>query len=195
MGNDQVAISRREFEYGLEKVKAELIANLQGIDPLDKASLENFLSLFNQRLIIFQLDFLNYLSRVGGAESLEVEKFSMTSPSADRIPEIASAILAGGAGALLVSLIPVGTTGFWIWKKTVTAAASMGAALGLPAGAVTVGVGILVGAVAGVVTATLLKSKRREVFRKVIVNKFDEEIAPRLRKWANIQINKCLGKR
>lgn len=174
----------RQFDAGLAKVKYELQKNLNDLDPLDQERLNQMLSVFNQRLVVFQHEFLDYLARAQGGATSRVEEFSVTTPSQDKIPELASAILAGGTGALLVALIPVGTSGFWIWATTVTAAASAGAALGVPAGAVTAGAGVIVGAAAGVTMAIFMKSKRRALIRKVIMQKFDKEIAPKLREWA-----------
>ena len=174
----------RQFDAGLAKIKYELQKNLNDIDPLDKERLSQLLSVFNQRLIVFQHEYLEYLARAKGMAESRVEEFSVSTPSTDKIPELASAILAGGASAFLVALIPVGTSGFWFWATTVTAAASAGAALGVPAGVVTAGAGVVVGGIAGIVAATLMKSKRRSLIRKVIMQRFDNEIVPKLRQWA-----------
>ena len=85
---------------------------------------------------------------------------------------------------MLVALIPVTTSGFLIWTTTLTTAAVIGGALGVPAGAVTAGAGIVLGAVAGVGVAVFMKSKRRSLMRMAIIQKFDKEIAPKLREWA-----------
>ena len=181
----------RQFEAGLARLRYELKKNLYDKDPLDKDQLNSLLSVFNDRLIIFQHEFLEFLARVKGAAKSSTTAFDISMPSDDRVPEMAASIIAGGAGALLVALIPVGTSGFWIWASTVTAAASIGAAIGVPAGVVTAGAGIVVGAGAGVATAFLLKRRRRELTRKVILDKFDKEVAPRLRTWVASHIQEA----
>lgn len=181
----------RQFERALAKLRYELSNNLGQIDPLDRDKLSQLLLVFNQRLIVFQHDFLQYLERARGESiSSRVEEFVISTPSCDKIPELASAILAGGAGAFLVHLLPVATSGFLWWTTTVTAAAATGAALGLPAGVVTAGVGVAAGAGAGIVVSLLMKSKRRESVRLAIMNKFDKEVAPKLLEWASNHINR-----
>jgi len=181
---------KRQFEAALSRVKFELEKNLTEIDPLDTEKLENMLQIFNQRLIIFQHEFLEHLARLGSAKNNAVEEFKIETPPWDRIPEMAAAIIAGGAGGIAMALIPIGTTGFWFWASAVTAAAATGAALGVPAGIVTAGAGIIIGAGAGVGTAIFLKSKRRKLLRQKILEMFDRDIAPKLREWVVLKIGK-----
>lgn len=175
----------RQFEAGLAKVKYEYQKNLQEVDPLDRDALERMLTVFNQRLVIFQHEFMEYLSKVRGGVNPQTLTFVVEAPPLNRIPELASSIIAGGGSAVLVAIIPVGTTGWWLWATTVTAAASIGSAVGAPVGVVTAGVGVVAGAVAGVGIAFCMKKYRRKLIRKSLVAKFDDEIAPQLRSWAN----------
>lgn len=179
----------RQFEAGLAKVKYEFNKNLNEADPLDTDSLEKTLSVFNQRLVIFQHEFLEYIARVRGGVASHTEEFKVEPPPKSRIPEIASSIVAGGGSAILVALIPVGTSGWWIWASTVTVAAAIGSAVGAPVGLVTAGVGVLVGAAAGVGAAICLKKYRRKLVREKLVEKFDKEISPKLRNWAHGKIH------
>jgi len=174
----------RQFEGGLAKVKYEYQKNLQEVDPLDRDALEKMLTIFNQRLVIFQHEFMEYISKVRGGVNPQTKEFVVEPPPLNRIPELASSIIAGGGSAILVALIPVGTTGWWLWATTLTAAASIGSAVGAPAGVVTAGIGIVVGAAGGVGVALCLKKYRRKLIRKNLITKFDDDIAPQLRAWA-----------
>jgi hypothetical protein len=179
----------RQFDGGLAKLRFEFLKNLAERDPLVHEQLSQMLELFNQRLIVFQHEFLEFLSRAKGGAKTHVEEFVVSAPPPGRIAEMAAAIIAGGGGALLIALIPVGHAGFWIWATTITAAASIGGAIAVPAGAVTAGVGIAIGAAAGIGLALALKPYRRKLIRNVLIKKFDAEIAPRLRDWAIARIN------
>lgn len=175
----------RQFEGGLAKVKYEYQKNLQEIDPLDRDALEKMLTVFNQRLVIFQHEFMEYLSKVRGGVNPHTQEFVVDAPPLSRIPELATSIIAGGSGAILVALIPVGTTGWWLWATTLTAAASIGSAVGAPSGLVTAGIGIGIGAVGGVGVALFMKKYRRKLIRNKLIGKFDNDIAPQLRAWAH----------
>ena len=189
LSKDLINDLNREFEAGLAKVKYEYQKNLQEVDPLDRDALEKMLTVFNQRLVIFQHNFMDYLSKVRyGGVNPDTEEFVVEAPPIDRIPEIASSIIAGGGGAMIVALIPVGTTGWWIWASTLTTAASIGSAVGAPAGIVTAGVGVVVGAGVGVGVAISMRKYRRKLVRKALITKFDEDIAPKLRILARDKI-------
>ena len=179
----------RQFEAGLAKVKYEFQKNLQEVDPLNREALEKLLTVFNQRLIIFQHEFMEYLSKVRGGVNPHTKQFVVEAPPLSRIPELASSIIAGGGSAILVALIPVGTTGWWLWATTLTAAASIGSAIGAPAGVVTAGIGVVAGAVGGVGVALCMKKYRRKLIRKSLVAKFDKDIAQQLRAWAKGKIS------
>jgi hypothetical protein len=179
----------RQSEGWLAKVKYEYQKNLRAVDPLDRDALENMQTIFNQRLVIFQHEFMEYLARVRGGVNPHVEEFQSKPPPVERIPEIAASIIAGGGGAILVALIPVGTHGFLFWASTVTAAGVIGGAIGVPAGVATAGVGVVVGIAGGIATAMCLRSYRRKLIRQILDKKFDDEIAPRLRTWAKGKIS------
>ena len=180
---DRESELKRQFEAALSRVKYELERNLSEIDLLNTEKLENMLQVFNQRLIIFQHEFIEHITRLGNTTDSSTGEFRVEAPPWDRIPEIAAAILAGGAGGIAVALIPI-TTGFWLWASTVTAAAAAGAAIGVPVGVATAGVGIIVGAGVGVCTALVLKKRRRKFIKKRILIVFDKDVAPKLREWA-----------
>ena len=68
----------RQFEAGLAKVRYELKKNLYEIDPLDKDRLNPLLSVFNDRLIIFQHEFLEFLARVKGTAKSSTTVFNVS---------------------------------------------------------------------------------------------------------------------
>ena len=175
---------KRQFESGLAKVKYEFHKNLMEIDPLNKESLEKMLTVFNQRLVIFQHEFMQYLTQIHEGISPETCEFTLSSPDTNRIPEIATTILAGGGSSILVAVVPVGTSGFWLWTTTITAAAAIGSALGIPTGIATAGIGVVIGAASGVGCAVVLKKYRRKLLRNALLKKFDSDIASTLRAWA-----------
>lgn len=175
----------RQFEAGLAKVKYEYQKNLQEIDPLNRDALEKMLTVFNQRLIIFQHEFMEYLSKVHCGVNPHTQEFVVDPPPLNRIPELASSIIAGGGSAILVALIPIGTTGWWVWATSLTAAASIGSAVGAPAGIVTAGLGLVIGAGGGVGVALCMKKYRRKLIRKTLISKFDTDITPQIRVWAH----------
>ena len=178
----------RQFEAALASVRYEYEKNLQEVDPLDRDALEKRLSLFNQRLIIFQHEFMEYLSKVRGGVNPQTHKFVVEVPPLSRIEELAASIIAGGGAAILVALIPVGTTGFWLWATTITAAASIGSAIGATVGVVTAGIGVLVGTAVGVCVSFGMRKPRRKLIRKKLLSMFDEKITPQLRAWVEGKI-------
>ena len=182
----------RQFEAGLAKIKFEYQKNLQEVDPLDEEALEKMLTVFNQRLVIFQHEFMEYLSQVRDGvnpdtKEFVVKEFVVEEPPIDQISEIAAGILAGGYSAFLVAIIPVATKG-WISITVVSAAAGIGGAIGAPAGVITAGTGVIVGATLGVVLAITRKKYRRKLIRNALIDKYDKDIAPKLRVWARDKI-------
>ncbi len=189
---DEVALQNemiRQFDAGIAKVKYELQKNLNDIDPLDIEKLEQMLSVFNQRLILFQHDYLNYVSQTRGKAGSNVNTFNVNTPPLNKIPELAAALMAGGAGSWVFALITITVPGGWMASATTTTlAASVGTALGVTGTVVTAGVGAIIGLGVGLGTNYILKSKRRSYRRKFISDKFDNEIVPKLRDWAVSQI-------
>ena len=194
LSKDLINDLNRQFESGLAKVKYEYQKNLQEVDPLDEEALEKMLTVFNQRLVIFQHEFMEYLSKVRDGVNPHTEEFVVEAPPLDRIPEIAAGIIAGGYSALLVAIIPVVGMKWWIWSTVVSAAAGIGSVVGAPAGIVTAGTGVIVGAGMGVVVAIAMKKRRRKLIRKALMDKFDTDVAPKLRVWARDKIQNRVTK-
>ena len=138
----------RQFEAGLAKVKYEYQKNLQEMDPLDEEALEKMLTVFNQRLVIFQHEFMEYLSKVrAGSRGVNpyTEEFVIEAPPIERIPAIA----AGAAGGIAAG--PVG---------------------------VVVAIGMRI----------RMRRAQRKLIRKALIDKFDEDTAPKLRAWVHDKI-------
>lgn len=137
----------RQFEAGLAKVKYEYQKNLQEIDPLDEEALNKMLTVFNQRLVIFQHEFMEYLSKVRDGVNPYTEESVIEAPPIERIPAIAAG--AGIAGAIAAG--PVG---------------------------VVVAIGMRI----------RMRRAQRKSIRKALIDKFDEDTAPKLRAWAHDKI-------
>ena len=155
----------RQFEGGLAELKYEYQKRLQETDPIDRDAFAEMLTLFNQRLVIFQHTFLEHLVRAyGKVDDTHTQEFEVEAPPLDRKPEIAAWII-GGLGGL-------GSYGAWkILPKH-------------PAGIIG---GLVVVAGASIFTREWKNNKRKSVRKQLTVH-FDEEIAPSLRAWAHDKI-------
>ena len=179
----------RQFEAGLANLRYELQKNLNEFDPLEKDRLKSMIEVFGQRLIIFQHDFLKYISLIkGGAEST-TEEFIFQIPETDQIPELAAGILAGSTGSLLLIIIPAGTTGHLWWATSIGLGAVIASALGWPVWLVVAVLSIGGGGVVYKGIKNLLAVKRRDKIRGAVVKWFDNDIAPKLREWCKLRIS------
>ncbi len=177
----------RVFESGLAKIKLEFVKNLEERDILDQNTLEGLLNVFNQRLVIFQHEYLEFLSRTLGPTKSNVNDYKFSNPDYSMIPELATGILAGGSTAILVSVIPV-TTGPWYWTSTVTAASALGAKIGVAGGIVTAALGVAVGAGIGYGINQYMKDSRKKEAKEKLIKYFDEDLKNSLRNWARDRI-------
>lgn len=178
----------RQFEAGLAKVRYELQKNLNELDPLQKGRLQSMLDVFSQRLVIFQHDFLEYIARTRGGAGAATHAFTFQAPDPEQIPEIASSLLAGATGSLLLVLIPAGTTGHLWWSASVGLGAVIAGALGWPVWLVVVLLSIGGGAGVFVGVRKALSSKRRSQIRGAVLTWFDTKVTPKLREWAQERI-------
>ena len=166
MSHDQSSILAndltRQFEGGLAELKYEYQKRLQEVDPIDREAFAEVLTLFNQRLVIFQHTFLEHLVRAyGRVDDTHTQEFEVEAPPLDRKPEIAAWIIGG-----------LGSYGAWkILPKH-------------PAGIIG---GLVVVAGASIFTREWKNNKRKSVRKQLTVH-FDEEIAPSLRAWAHDKI-------
>ena len=173
------------FEAALTKLRFELSKNINAIDVLDREELEKCIDLFNDRLVIFQHDFLKFMqsNKFGSAE-----KFEFKLPSKELVKALITGIGTAGLSGLLAGLIPVATTGWWIFSSTVSAATLLGGLLGIPAGPAAMLAGAVIGCVAGFGVAVLTRPQRRKRIREGILKYYDEKVVPKLKTWAKKQI-------
>lgn len=178
----------RQFESGLAKIKYEFVKNLEERDILDQAALESLLNVYNQRLVIFQHDFLECLSRTMGVTAGTVKEFSFSAPDYDSVPEIAGGIIAGGGAAIMAAVIPVATAGHLWWTSSVVLAAKVGTVLGIGTGFATGGIGVLVGVAVAYAIKKYKEKNRKKDIREKLTKYFDNEITNSLREWAKNRI-------
>jgi len=186
-----------EFEGGIAKTGYEFAKNLAVIDTLEKDKLNNMLTLFNKRLIVFQTEFLDCVAKTAGnIEGKHIEpNIGMGRNIA--VLEPATAVIVGGTGAVLTNLITISSTSGWIFTTTTTSsvAAYLASQVGVVAGVaitasmITAGVGVVAGGAVFIGTKYLMKNHRREKIRKKIIKEFDSKTVPTLRKWAQNIIN------
>ena len=174
----------RQFESGLEKLRIEVLKNIDSIDLLDQQQVLSLVERLNQRLVVAQHDFLDFVSRISGGATSSVERPSLHASRTTNMPEAAAGVLGASAGAILVNAVPWTTAGLLWGTTTTTIAGAAAAAIGVPIAVVTLGTGVVVGlAAGGAIYAARLKSRRQKI-RKGILRSFDEEAVPKLREWA-----------
>lgn len=184
---------KRTFKAALAKLRLELQSNLDQIDVLDSDKVESTLELFNQRLVIAQNDFLQYLSQVAGDSGDASEEFKLRAVAANMVPELATSVLAGGGAAVLVNVLTFSGTS-WLFMTTTTSAATLiGGFIGVSAGVATAGIGAAAGVGAGLALRQSMKKKRRKKIKESILDSFDNEVVPRLDVWADNHIAQVMG--
>lgn len=178
----------RQFESGLAKIKYEFVKNLEERDILDQAALDGLLNVYNQRLVIFQHDFLECLTRTIGVTPGKVKEYKFSTPDYDSIPEIAGGIIAGGGVAIMATVIPVATVGHLWWTSSVGLGAVAGTALGIGAGIATAGIALLAAGAAAIGIKKYMENDRKKEIREKLTNYFDNEVTTSLREWAKNRI-------
>ena len=179
---------KRSFKSALDKLRLELQTNLSGTDLLDDDAVKNTLDLFNQRLVIAQNDFLQFLAQAGGSCGGNEDRFTLDSVPRNLVPELASSILAGGGAVVLVNVLTVSGSSWLFFTTTTTAAAAAGALVGLSATVATAGIGAVAGVGAGVAINKSMKKKRIRKRREAILDAYDSEVTPKLQDWASKRI-------
>lgn len=164
----------RQFEGRLAMLKYEYQKNLQEVDPLDRDALVEMLTFFNQRLVIFQHEFLEDLARIrGGVDDPHIQEFEVKAPPLERKSEIiawligGSPVAAGALGALRMS-----------WKKQCKFISKHPAVI--------IGGIVVVAGAYGFIHMT--RKNQRKSSRNQLIAEFDEKIAPSLRAWAHGKI-------
>jgi len=182
------------FQSALAKLRLELLSNIEQIDVLDDAKLQSTLKLFNQRLIIAQNDFIQFLYQASGKTAAPSSAFKLSSVPEKKVPELATTILAGGTAAVLVNLITF-TGSSWLFFTTSTSAATiLGGLAGVSTGVATLGLGAVAGLAAGLALNKAMKKRRSEKIRNRIMHNFDDQVVEQLNKWSRDQINECVGR-
>ena len=98
---------------------------------------------------------------------------------------------AGGAGVGVVSaMLPVATSGFWIFTKTLALSAVVGAAVGIPPAAVTAGFSLIAGIVVFLVMLYILGRNRKESIRARMIQKYDH-LGEAIERWAAKSLQKA----
>ena len=177
----------RQFDAGLEKLRSEILSNIDKVDLLDHDEAGGLVDRFNQRLVVSQHDFLEYISRLSGSSSGSVQPFVVSAADSTIVLEAT----AGGVGAItggvlvnLISLTVPGWSGWLLGTTTTTLATGIGTALGVGASVVTIGAAAVAAVVAGGAIYLVRLRKRRKFVRTSILKSFDEDAAPKLREWA-----------
>ena len=84
LSDDLMKDLTRQFEAMLSEVRYDYQKNLQEINALDKEALEKMLTVFSQRLIIFQHTFMERLSQArGGVGDPHTMEFVIETPHLD----------------------------------------------------------------------------------------------------------------
>lgn len=179
----------RTFNAGKARLRLELVKNLAEIDVLKRAKLENELAVFNERLHLFQHDFLGVVAQSTGTAPDSTNRHDMRATAAfeQHVPTAfgAAAGVVGGS-AVAGFAFTTATTGWWIFSSTVpvTVASSIagvtGASLDVVSGGLTLG-----GGVAGAIAANkAMAGYLRQRIRKRLMADFDNRIVPALDDWS-----------
>jgi len=174
----------RQFDAGLEKLRIEVLTNLDRVNLLDEEEATSLVERLNQRLVVAQHDFLDYVGRLSGGALGGVQRFELSPAGTTTLPEAAAGVFGATAGAALVNLISWTVPG-WLWGTTTTTlAAGIGTALGVGASVVTLGAAAVVGVAAGGAIYVARLRARRNFVRTSLLKSFDEDAVPKLRDWA-----------
>lgn len=182
----------RDFDSGLSKLRYELAKNLAEIDVLKTERVENVLSVFNERIVVFQHDFLQMLAQLRGDAPNNTKKLTIQASGGSHAPA-AVGIAAGVAGGTLASgfTVATATSGWWLWSSPTAVSLStfLAGVTGLSAGVVTGGLAIG-GGLAGMLAVNKgVSSIMRKRIRTKIMSSFDEHVVSELKNWAAELIN------
>lgn len=182
----------RDFDSGISKLRYELAKNLAETDVLKKEKVENVISVFNERLTVFQHDFLQVLAQMRGGAPNRTDKYSLNPSNGSHVPTVVGGIagaVAGGAAAGMA--VTTATTGMLWWSSThavslaTVLAGAAGVSVDLVSGGLTLG-----GGIAGAIALNKgVAGFMRKRIRKTIMQDFDGSVVPRLRDWATQLLN------
>ena len=178
----------REFDSGVSKLRYELAKNLSETDVLKKDKVENVISVFNERLVVFQHDFLQMVAQMHGGAPNRTKRYDLEAHGASHIPTVVGGFagaVAGGAAAGMA--VTTATTGMLWWSSThaVSLATVLAGAAGVSVDVVSGGL-TLGGGIAGAVALNKgVAGFMRKRIRKKIMSEFDTSIVPQLHEWAS----------
>jgi len=178
----------RDFDGGISKLRYELAKNLAETDVLKKEKVENVVSVFNERLSVFQYDFLQMLEQLKGGAPNKTNKYDLEAHSDSHVPKVVGGIAGFAAGSILAGVtVTTITTGHLWWQSTQAVslaswlAGAAGASVDVVSGGLTLG-----GGIAGAVALNKgVSGMMRKRIRKKIMSEFDTAIVPKLREWAS----------
>jgi hypothetical protein len=177
----------RDFDSGISKLRYELAKNLAETDVLKKEKVENVVSVFNQRLTVFQHDFLQMLAQLRGGAPNRTDEYNLDARSGSHIPTVVGCIAGAVAGSAAAGMaVTTASTGMLWWTSThaVSLATVLAGAAGVSVDVVSGGL-TLGGGIAGAIALNKgVAGIMRKRIRKKIMQDFDNSVVPRLRDWA-----------
>jgi hypothetical protein len=184
-----------QFRAGLDKLRYELEKSLMKLDTSEVEKLREFIGVFNQRLGIFQNDFVDFLFKTVGGLSDELDKFRIEEVKFNISRERYAPILIGvGAGGLVLFLrsflnmkiLP--TPWYYPGKASIARWLEITNIVNNP-------FIIVLAILAGLAGFMLMRKgilRRRKIYiKKRILEQFDS-IRPKLEKWAELRISDLL---
>lgn len=182
----------RDFDAGLSKLRYELAKNLAEIDVLKTERVENVLSVFNERIVVFQHDFLQMLAQLRGDAPNKTRKLGIQASGASHAPA-ALGFVAGVVGGTSASgfTVATATSGWWLWSSTTAVSLStlLAGVTGISAGVVTGGLAIGGGIAGAFAVNKGVSSFMRKRIRKKIMSSFEDHLVPELTEWAKALID------
>jgi hypothetical protein len=175
----------RNFNSGLSKLRSEILSNLGSLDLLNQEAVDSFIATLNQRIVVAQHDFVDFVHRAigpgssGGTKALEVNAVS-----SHVFPEVAGALGGGAAAAILVKVIRVPVTKWWLIKQQLPIAEKIAQKAKTGRGMVVAAAALVAAAAAGGAVYLYRLPHRRKQVREAILASFDNDVIPHLRIWA-----------
>lgn len=175
----------RNFNSGLSKLRSEVLSNLGSLDLLDQEAVDSFIAKLNQRIVVAQHDFVDFVHRaIGPGSSGGTKAVEVTAASSHIFPEMAGALGAGATAATLVKVIRVPVTKWWLLKQQLPIAEKIARKAKTGRGMVVTAAAVVAAAAAGGAIYLYRLPHRRKQVREAILASFDNDAIPQLRDWA-----------
>jgi hypothetical protein len=184
-----------QFRAGLDKLRYELEKSLMELDTSEAERLKEFIGVFNQRLVIFQNDFVGSLVKSGGGSSGKVDKFRIEevkfNTRRERYTPILIGLSAGGLVLLLryflnMKILP--TPWYYPGKASIARWLEITKIVNNP---LIIVLAILAGLAGFILMRKGILRRRKSYIKKRILEQFDS-IRPKLEKWAELRISDLL---